>query len=152
MRGLKFSFYEGGIRVPMIARWPGRVAAGTTTDCVSAFWDVPATFAELAGTTWSGGDGVSLVPTLLGRPQEQRQHDYLYWELTDSQAVRRGDWKGTRRGTKPLELYHLADDLTEQHDVAAEHPDVVAEIMHDMKEAHVDSPEFPLGAKAAKKK
>jgi len=140
LRGLKGSLYEGGIRVPMIARWPGRIEPGTTTDHISAFWDVMPTLAEIAGTTPPADtDGISFVPTLLGRPDEQEQHDHLYWEFAGyggQQAVRMGKWKGVRQNIlrrnnpEPLkiELYNLESDIGESRDVAAEYPDVVARI------------------------
>ena len=81
-RGLKRDLYEGGIRAPMIAYWPGAIKAGTTTDHISAFWDVLPTCAELAGQgVPKGVDGISMVPTLMGKPKEQKQHEYLYWEF-----------------------------------------------------------------------
>ncbi len=138
LREMKGSVYEGGIRVPMIARWPGRIAPGATTDHVSAFWDVVPTLAEITGATPPADiDGVSFLPTLLGQG-EQAPSSELYWEYhgrnwNGAQAVRLGDWKGVRHGghddpNAPIELYNLATDIGEQHDVAAEHPDVVAQI------------------------
>jgi arylsulfatase A-like enzyme len=134
LRGLKGSVYEGGIRVPFIARWPGRIEAGTTRSHVSAFWDMMPTFADLAGVeTPADIDGVSLAPTLLGRG-EQRAHDHLYWEYhglwNGAQAVRMGRWKAVRLGghddpDAPVELYDLEADPGETTDVAAAHPDVV---------------------------
>jgi arylsulfatase A len=137
LRGLKGSVYEGGIRVPLIVRWPGRVEAGSVSDHVSAFWDVMPTFAELAGRPSPDGiDGVSFLPTLLGRP-DQRAANPLYWEYhglwNGAQAVRLGRWKGVRLGghddpDAPIELYDLDADPGETADLAAEHPDVVARI------------------------
>ncbi|MFQ5568465.1 MAG: arylsulfatase [Rhodothermales bacterium] len=137
LRGLKGSVYEGGIRVPMIARWPGRVAPGTTTDHISAFWDVLPTLAELTGTAPPADiDGISFLPTLLGQG-EQTPHESLYWEYhglwKGAQAVRLGDWKGVRLGghndpDAPIELYNLASDPGEQQNVADRHPDIVAQI------------------------
>jgi len=137
LRGLKGSVYEGGVRVPLIGRWPGRIAPGTTTDHVSAFWDLMPTLADLAGVGAPPDiDGISFLPTLLGR-DGQRQHASLYWEYHGlwhgAQAVRMDDWKGVRLGghddaDAPIELYDLATDIGETTDVAAEHPDVVARI------------------------
>ncbi len=138
LRGGKGEVYEGGIRVPMITRWPGRIAPGATTDHVSAFWDVLPTLAELTGAASpSDINGVSFLPTLLGQG-EQAPSSELYWEYHGrnwggAQAVRLGDWKGVRHGghddaNAPIELYNLATDIGEQHDVAAEHPEVVAQI------------------------
>ena len=100
LRGLKGSLYEGGIRVPMIARWPGRIEPGTTSDLPSAFWDVMPTLAEAAGCEVPEGiDGISFMPALLGR-DDQREHEFLYWEFTGyggQQALRMGDWKAVRQ-------------------------------------------------------
>jgi arylsulfatase A len=141
LRGQKTNLYEGGIRVPMIARWPGRVRAGSTSDHTGANWDMWATFAELAGgDTPKGTDGVSIAPTLLGRGR-QRPHETLYWEFHSqgsSQAVRMGRWKGIRNNVvkqpdAPIELYDLERDLAETTNVAAANPDVVRRIEAAMK-------------------
>ena len=134
LRGIKRALYEGGIRVPMIVRYPGRIAPGSTNDTPWAFWDVLPTLAELAGATAPADiDGISMVPTLLGekaagRPQPPRE--YFYWEFPErgfSQALRLGDWKVVKNApTAALELYDLKSDLGEKHDLAAEHPDVIA--------------------------
>ncbi len=156
LRGLKGSLYEGGIRVPMIARWPGKIEPSTTTDHISAFWDVMPTIAEVAGTKPPEGiDGVSFAPTLLGRPDEQKQRGYMYWEFTGyggQQAVRMGDWKGVRqnmlRKNNPdplaIELYDLKEDIGESRDVAAEHPEIVARIRNIMTAGRVPSKLFPI--------
>jgi arylsulfatase A-like enzyme len=135
LRGLKGSVYEGGVRVPLIARWPGHIEAGAVSDHVSAFWDMMPTFAELVGVDPPQGiDGVSFLPTLLGESQ-QAEHDALYWEYhglwNGAQAVRMGRWKAVRLGghddpNVPIELYDLEADPGETRDVAAEHADVVA--------------------------
>jgi arylsulfatase A-like enzyme len=136
LRGHKTNLYEGGIRVPMIARWPGRIRAGATSDHVGANWDMWATFAELAGgVAPEGTDGISILPALLGR-QGQRQHEALYWEFHaqgGSQAVRMGRWKGirnqvTRAPNAPIELYDLERDESEKNNVAAANADVVRRI------------------------
>ena len=144
LRGGKRDLYEGGIRVPTIAWWPGTITAGRVTDHVSAFWDFMPTACELAGINPPEGiDGVSYAPTLLDRPQ--LQHDYLYWEFYErggKQAVRHGDWKGVRLNVGkdrqgPLEVYNLADDLAESNNVAAENPEVARRLAEIMAEAHV---------------
>ncbi len=137
LRGLKGSVYEGGIRVPFIARWPGKIEAGSVSEHVSAFWDMVPTLAELSGAEAPDDiDGVSFLPTLLGTGA-QAEHEALYWEyhgLWDgAQAVRIDDWKGVRLGghtnpEAPIELYDLATDRGETTDVAAEHLEVVARI------------------------
>jgi arylsulfatase len=157
-RGLKGSLYEGGIRVPTIARWPGRVPAGSVSAHPAAFWDLLPTFAELAGAAPPPGiDGLSLVPTLLGRPGEQRAHEFLYWEFPSyggQQAVRAGSWKAVRQGmlqkgnADPLriELYDLEKDPGETTDVAAAHPEIVARMAAVMKREHVPHPLWPFPA------
>ncbi|HWB83191.1 MAG TPA: arylsulfatase [Bryobacteraceae bacterium] len=144
-RGIKRDLYEGGIRVPMIARWPGKVPVGVTSDFPWAFWDFLPTAAELAGVSPPAGvDGMSVLPTLLGH--SQKPHDYLYWESYEKgfqQAVRLGNWKGvrTQAGASP-ELYDLKHDISEKTNVAAAHPDVVAQMEKIMTAAHVDSPTY----------
>ena len=146
LRGIKRDVYDGGVRVPMIARWPGKVPAGKTSDHISAFWDMLPTFCELAGTEVPGKtDGISIVPTLLGQPEKQKQHDYLYWEFYEKGgriAVRLGEYKGvrmnvTKNPNAPIELYKVPDDLGEQQNIAADHPELVARIEKIMKEAHI---------------
>jgi arylsulfatase A len=142
LRGIKRDLTEGGIRVPMIARWPGKIAAGGVSDFAWAHWDFLPTAAELAGAKAPAGlDGISVVPTLLGK--EQKPHDYLYWEFFErgfDQAIRVGDWKGVRNGLDgPLQVYNLKDDLGEEHNVADKHADVVAKLETMMKAARTDS-------------
>ena len=151
LRGVKRDLYEGGIRVPMVVRWPGKVPSGQTSDRVWAFWDVMPTLAELAGLPSPKGiDGISMAPTLLGQEQEE-SHEYLYWDYghvrdTFKQAVRFGDWKGVRVGRKSkMEIYDLKNDLGEIRNVAGEHPDLAAQAEEYMKEALVESPDYPIG-------
>jgi arylsulfatase A-like enzyme len=147
-RGMKNSLYEGGIRVPFIARWPGRVKAGGVSDRLVAFWDFLPTAAELAGLPVPAGiDGVSFAPALLGAPESPRP-GYLYWELSNEQtiqAIRLDEWKGVRtsRGAS-IALYRLTDDLGEQRDLAAKYPAIAARIDALMTEAHTDSADFPF--------
>lgn len=151
LRGLKGEAYEGGIRVPCIARWPGKIKAETESSVPLAFYDVLPTLCELSGaTTPKNLDGVSFLPTLLGR-EEQQQHDFLYWEFASYggyQAVRMGDWKAIRprlkRGDATIELYHLAEDPGEQKNLAEEHADLVKKGEEIMAAQHVPSQEFPL--------
>ena len=147
LRGIKRDLYEGGIRVPMIARWRGTIPAGRVSDHVWAHWDMLPTLAELAGAkTPAGLDGLSMAPALEG--QRQRTHDYLYWEFHErgfQQAVRNGRWKAVRQAkAAPLELYDLAADPYEQHDVAAGHRDVVARIERYMQSARTESARWPV--------
>jgi arylsulfatase len=146
LRGRKAQLWEGGIRVPTIARWTGRIEAGSVADRPSAFWDWLPTLTELAGArTPPGLDGVSLTPTLLGRPGEQEGHDYLYWEYVGGQAVRMDDWKGLRMSVDdPIQLFDLAGDPAETTDVASANPDVVARIEEIMVSGRTESDLFPL--------
>ncbi len=152
-RGIKRDLYEGGIRVPLIARWPGRIKAGAVTDHVSAFWDFLPTLAELAGAPCPvETDGISLLPMLLGRPEQQRKHEFLYWEFHEGgsiQAVRVGRWKAVRPFGKRLELYDLLTDVGETRNIADNHPDVVAKIEKYLTTARTESQFWPLkGGKA----
>ena len=148
LNGYKRSLTEGGIRVPTIARWPGHVEAGTTSNHVGYFGDLFATAADLAGTEPPYGlDSVSFAPTLLGFDDRQAEHDYLYWEFYEQgskQAVRKGDWKAVFRplGSRTPALYDLSTDLGETRDVAADHPEVVAEMVKIAAAAHVPDPNW----------
>lgn len=147
LRGIKRDLYEGGIRVPMIARWPGRIEPGTESDHISAFWDILPTFAEIAGAEPAKNtDGISLLPTLLGRAQ--REHKYLYWEFHERgprQAVRMGKWKAVRMAPeRPIELYDLDADIGEKNDIADRHPDVVARVRDILRTAHTNDKKWPI--------
>ncbi len=146
LRGLKGSVWEGGIRTPFIARWPGRIKPGSESDHVCAFWDLLPTCAELLGEKPPEGiDGVSILPTLLGRPEGQKKHEYLYWELNNQQAVRIGDWKALRlKPGQEIQLFDLRTDPGEQKDVAGAHPDIVARAEEIFTHGRTDSEAFPL--------
>ena len=155
LRGNKGNLYEGGIRVPMLVRWPGRIKPGAVSDQVWAFWDFLPTAADLAGAKPPAGiDGISMLPAILDTEQKQ-QHAFLYWEFRTGgfqQAVRWGDWKGIRHGTEqPLELYNLKDDLSEKSDVAKNHPEVVKKIEAFMAGARTPSKHWPALPGRAKK-
>jgi arylsulfatase A-like enzyme len=148
LRGIKRDLYEGGIRVPMIVWWPGRIKAGSVSDQVWAFWDFLPTAAEIAGARPPGNiDGISMLPTLLGQKQTN-QHEFLYWEFHEKgskQAVRMGDWKAVRLApARPLELYNLKTDPSEGVDVAASHPEVVGKIENYLKTARTESERWPI--------
>ncbi len=154
-RGVKRDLYEGGIRLPLIAWAPGRIAAESTNDHVCAFWDMLPTFAEVAGVELPdtlATDGISIVPALTGRGL-QPEHDYLYWEFHEGggkQAVRRGEWKAVRQNVQsnpegPIELYDLSRDLHEDHNVAESHPALVREMDSLMRAARTESPLFRFG-------
>ena len=144
----KAFLHEGGIRVPMIASWPGHISPGSESDHLSAFWDLLPTLCEAAGAAVPEGlDGISYLPELLGT-DEQEKHPYLYWEFPASggqQAVRMDQWKAIRKnilkGNLELELYNLEEDLQEQQNVAGEHPDILRRMEEIMKQEHT-SPEL----------
>ncbi len=148
LRGVKRDLYEGGIRVPMIVRWPGKIKPGQTSDLPCAFWDFLPTAAEIGTASIPEHlDGISLLPTLLGKTQTNR-HDFLYWEFHErgfQQAARMGDWKAVRpQADAPLELYNLKSDLGEKHDVAQEHPDIVARFEDYFKTVRTESERWPI--------
>jgi len=147
LRGIKRDLYEGGIRVPMIVRWPGKAKAGPMSDLPWAFWDFLPTACDIAGVEAPRGlDGISVLPAILGK--EQKGHEHLYWEFHEGgfkQAVRLGNWKAVRLGTqRPIELYDLSADLGEKSNVADPHPDVVAKVAEILKAARTDSKEWPI--------
>jgi len=146
LRGLKTMLYEGGIRVPMIARWPGKIKPGSKTDHVSAFWDVLPTITEIVGCgTPPDIDGISFLPTLLGNQDAQKKHEYLYWEYSGKQAVRMGGWKAYRPGVEEkIELYDLSKDVGEEYNLASTQPAVVAQIEKILQNARTESELFPL--------
>jgi len=146
LRGLKTMLYEGGIRVPLIARWPGKIVPGSVSEHISSFWDYLPTFTELVGAdTPKDIDGISFLPTLLDHPDEQKKHEFLYWEYQGKQAVRLGNWKAYRGSVDAkIELYNLNNDISEQHDVAAMNSEITAQIEDIMKSARTESELFPL--------
>jgi arylsulfatase A-like enzyme len=155
LRGIKRDLYEGGIRVPLIASWPGRIRPGAVTDHVAASWDLFPTFCELSGANIPPGlDGISLVPTLTGE-STQKPHDFLYWEFFErgfQQAIRAGRWKGVRAGlSRPLELYDLEADPGETADLAGKEPQTVARLERLLGSARTDSPYWPVPAPAAQR-
>ena len=167
LRGYKRDLYEGGIRVPMIAHWPGTVKPSTTSDVPWYFADVMPTLLDLAGVskiTPSNTDGLSIVPTLTGEAEKQQKHEFMYWEwhkynwgkrrnVPDGlmQAVRMGDWKAVRHSSNvPFELYNLNRDISEKANLAANYPDIIAKIEGFVATARTESrqqiePEKPAG-------
>ena len=148
LTGMKRTLTEGGIRVPMIARWTGQIPPGTESDHISAFWDVLPTACELAGIEPPKKiDGISFVPALLGRKADQKRHEYLYWEYFYGggiRAVRMGKWKALQRGLHkradaPILLYDLEADLAEKKNVAAEQPQIVERMRKIFAEARTPS-------------
>jgi arylsulfatase A-like enzyme len=133
LRGSKSQVYEGGIREPFVARWPAKIKPGTTTDHVSAHYDLMATLAEITGQKLTDTDGISFLPTLLGQTEKQKQHEYLYWEFSSGggqYAVRMGDWKGVRTGVSrnpnaEWQIYKLSTDRAETTNLTDTHPELV---------------------------
>ncbi|HVV04978.1 MAG TPA: arylsulfatase [Puia sp.] len=159
LRGIKRDLYEGGIRTPFIACWPGTIRAGTVSEFTGAFWDLYPTFCAMAaGRPGPAIDGVSILPTLTGDTAHQQQHGYLYWEFHENggrQAIRWGNWKGVRLNVHTmadatLELYDLSQDVSEKNNVAAQHPDIVKKMLSLMREAHVPDKNWPLFASEGK--
>ena len=148
LRGKKRDLYEGGIRVPFIARWLGTTPAGEVSNHIGYFGDLMATAAELANVDPPDNiDSVSLVPTLTGNNERQQEQEYLYWEFYErggKQAVRQGEWKAVRMPmhTGKTELYNLNDDLGEATDLASAHPDFVKQLEALMDAAHEDNPNW----------
>ena len=157
LRGLKRQCHEGGIRIPFIVRWPGRVSAGMVNDHQLAFYDVMPTFCELMEDKAFPKkyinkkikndcfDGISFASTLLGDDSKQQKHDFLYWEFheTDQIGVRMGDWKLLVKKGTPY-LYDLSNDVHEDHNIAAAHPDIVKQMKEIIKREHRDSDIFPV--------
>ncbi len=150
LKGYKRDLYEGGIRVPMMAYWPSKIQPGSTSNHPSAFWDFFPTAIEIAGVKkeFAGIDGISFLPTLVGK--EQKSHPYLYWEFLERggrQAVLMNKWKGIRLNMAknpdaPIELYRLTDDIGEENNLAQEYPQIVKKMDRLMKEAHVNTEIF----------
>jgi arylsulfatase A-like enzyme len=144
LRGTKGELFEGGIRVPMIARWPGHIPASTVSDHISVQYDWMATFAELTKQTIPATDGISLLPTLLGKNAAQQQHPFLYFEFPETGgqlAVRMGKWKGVKRNlrknpSQPWMLFDLDKDPAEQKDIAGRFPQIIREMEAIVKKEH----------------
>ncbi|ADV42077.1 arylsulfatase [Bacteroides helcogenes] len=148
----KCFLHEGGIRVPAIFAWPGKIEAGSESDLISGFQDVMPTLAEIAGIESPATDGISFLPALTGKKQKIR-HEYLYWEfpeLDGERAVRMGKWKALwgdiKHGNNHIQLFNLDNDVREEHDVAAQHPDIIKQIRDIMKKEHVEAenPKFRM--------
>lgn len=152
LRGIKRDLYEGGIRVPFIARWPGKIKPGVKNNYAGAFWDIFPTFTDIAGIAGPPHtDGISILPALTGG-NNQEEHAYLYWEFHEGggrQAVRKGKWKAVRLNVfkdpdGPVELYDLDKDKTETKNLAAQYPQIARQMADIMQQAHVESAVFPF--------
>ena len=151
LKGHKRDLYEGGIRVPLIAYWPGKIKSGSVSNHICAHWDLMPTFCELAKISEPNHtDGISYIPALKGK--KQKKHAYLYWEFHsygNAQAIRMGDWKGIRLKVKnnpnaPILLFNLKKDIGETNNIAANHPDIIRRFTKLFKTAHTPSERFPL--------
>ena len=156
LRGIKRDLYEGGIRVPFIARWPGTIAPGQVSKHVGYLGDVFATLADLTDSPLPPDlDSISFAPTLLGQAEKQAKHEFLYWEFheggTKQAALLGANWKGVRlRPGAKLALYDLAADPAESRDVAADHSDIADLIEAYLRTARTDSPDWPIREPAKK--
>lgn len=140
-RGGKGNLYEGGLRIPFLVRWPGKIEAGRVSELLCNQCDVLPTLGELCGAQVPDGiDGLSILPEILGEQatgHSQAQHDFLYWEYVNQTAVRIGDWKGIRpKPNAAWELYDLAQDISEAHNLADKHPGIVARMERIAEQAH----------------
>ena len=156
LKGHKGNLYEGGIRVPTVMRWPGKIAPGRVSDHVAAFWDFMPTLAEISNAPKPDCDGLSFLNELQGKTQNE--HDHLYWEFYGYggwQVVRKGDWKAIRKDIRKsnmsIELYNLKNDVSETTDLAAQYPEVVAKMAEIMKQEHLPNGFFPMKALGDKK-
>lgn len=134
-RAGKGSLYEGGLKIPFLVRWPGRIAPGSVTDHVTYFPDIMPTLAELTDAECPETDGLSILPTLLAG-DDQQKHQFLYWEYRNQVAVRMGRWKAYREGSDAWELYDLVEDVEEQKDVSGEHSRVLKEMIEHATSSH----------------
>lgn len=142
LRGMKGQLYEGGIRVPFVVQWPDKIPAGTVSNHVSTQYDLMSTLAEITGAKLNNTDGVSFLPTLLGNPGKQAQHEYLYWEFSGrggQVAIRMGDWKGIRYDLRrdqnaPWAIYNLSKDETESNNVATQYPELIKKFRQIVKQ------------------
>jgi len=153
LRGIKRDLYEGGVRVPFIARWPGKIKAGSKSDYIGAFWDFLPTAVDLSGSKpLRNADGISIVPTLVGQAEKQKKHRAIYWEFHErggKQAARMGKFKAVRLDwhkipDNPIELYNLEEDLAEQNNIAQSYPKITAKMERYLKTARKSSAQYPI--------
>lgn len=154
LRGLKMDVFEGGIRVPFIARWPGKIPAGTTSDLVSVQYDLMATLGELTEVSAGNTDGISFLPILMGKTDQQKKHDYIYFEYPEKGgqlAIRMGDWKGVKLNMKKQPsgtwlLFNLKKDRNETTDVSKKHPEIIKQfdaiVQKEHQHPHIKEWEF----------
>ncbi|MGN1213845.1 MAG: sulfatase-like hydrolase/transferase, partial [Bacteroidaceae bacterium] len=164
LRGLKRQTYEGGIRVPFIVKWPGKIKANTLNNLPIAFWDIMPTFCDILGLKnyekkYSNKnkdadyfDGISFLPSLLGKNKKQKYHDFLYWEFneTNQVAVRQGDWKLISKSGK-CHLYNLARDIHEDNDLSSQYPEIVNQLVDIAHKQHTPNQFFHVTMPGQKK-
>lgn len=155
-RGKKRDLYDGGIRMPFVARWPKTIKAGTTTNHVSAFWDFLPTACDIAGVQPTAKiNGISYLPALTNTKTKQNKHDYLYWEFNEKQgpiqALLKDDWKLVYFVNQRYELYNLKNDPSELNEISNQHPEILKQLKGTLKTARTEHPEFPLIRKYLKK-
>jgi arylsulfatase A-like enzyme len=158
LKGHKRDLYEGGIRIPFIVKWQGKIKPGSVSNHVSAFWDIMPTLAEITGAKPPENiDGISFLPSLLGK-KHQKEHDYLYWEFHEQggkMAVRQGNWKAIKLNVdkspgNATELYDLSNDPSEARNIASQNPDIVIKLEDIMKQAHTPSIVFPFASEPSR--
>ncbi len=154
LRGLKRDLFEGGIRVPLLFKWKGKIEPNTTTDLISANWDMMPTFAAITNSNLKNTvDGISILPTLTGDKTEQKEHEYLYWEFHEKQkkqAIRKGDWKLVVQFAKNESeyfLFNLNKDPYEKNNLAHDHQDVFNQLKNLLQNARTPSEEFRFNFK-----
>jgi arylsulfatase A len=155
LRGIKRNMYEGGVRVPFVAAWPGVIKPGRTSNHIGAHWDLMPTACEMAGIAPPADtDGISYLPLLQGKAANQQQHKYVYFELhwPTKRGIRMGDWVALQERTSAIdptkdkiELYNLKDDLAQEHDLAAQYPERIDAFMKLFIEAHTQTEHFQFG-------
>ena len=148
-KGHKRDLYEGGIKMPFVAKWPNKIKPGTKNNHISAFWDVLPTFCDIANTKVnSKTDGISFLPALKIKNKKQEKHQYLYWEFNESkgpiQAIRMGKWKAVKKYNEKIELYNLKNDESEVNDIACKHPKIISEMTALFITARTSNSNFPL--------
>ncbi|MGQ1784460.1 arylsulfatase [Saccharicrinis sp. GN24d3] len=154
LRGGKRDLYEGGIRIPFIARYPGKIKAGSVSEHPSAFWDFLPTACDLAGVepTHKDINGISLLPELMGNKENQQKHEFLYWEFNERQgpiqAIRQKDWKLVWKLEGEPELYNLSSDIAESNNLALQEPEKLKEMLEILKQVRTEHSEFPLETRA----
>ncbi|MCM8531502.1 MAG: arylsulfatase [Lentisphaeraceae bacterium] len=159
-KGIKRDLYEGGLRMPFVAHWPGKIKANSTSMHMSAFWDFMPTCAELAGVKTFQTDGLSYLPTLLGEDKRQQKHEYLYWEFFEKggkQALRQGDWKAVRLNAHKnpnaqVEVYNIKNDPGEQKNLAKSYPELALELSKKMSVVRTESELYKFGQQKKKSK